>query len=500
MAQEDINCHLVLKAEGDIWPMKVLFEESLRLRGRPEAPSPSGINSTEATVRLTGTHANSPCQEDSQTVVHTRPSLRRNSTYPLDSGASKPCDGFDGISQSQPEGPTLVAELQQRHGLTKKKVYGVKPPRTPFFRERDDTPFDPYRRAALPFQPALTDLSLSSPITLTPGGRCATLSRLDRMARLNHRSPTDTSPRYWHQSASRLSSPENEAISASPPTSTVTKAIHAARYEQPITPTSVSSPYNVFPQADQQFPYTQNIYDREMVESSPRWPNAQSGYLPQHNYTIVPPSQPYDGVYASSPPADVYNQSATSRDNSPTSQHPSLSTSIGSRSSTSHRDRINNPSPHASSSTKSSKSAAACSNPKDDEPFTFDPEYVAATTAMFRQEVLPAYPEYSELANSYGAPSIISSKCSSAEGTSSVPGYTLQSVDDYSPLPYIPPSKAGQLYAMKYYNMTRQQRQAAEANAAGLAAASASEYTHPLSYRPPPTYTSGSSSLTGWAG
>jgi hypothetical protein len=29
--QEDINCHLVLKAEGDIWPMKVLFEESVSL-------------------------------------------------------------------------------------------------------------------------------------------------------------------------------------------------------------------------------------------------------------------------------------------------------------------------------------------------------------------------------------------------------------------------------------------------------------------------------------
>lgn len=428
-----------------------------------------------------------------------RPSLRRNSTYPLDSGAVKPCDGYEGPPQSQPEVPSLVSQLQQRHGLTKKKVYGVKPPRTPFIRERDDTPFDPYRRAAPPFSPALTDLSLSSPITLTPGGRCAPLSRLDRIARLNHRSPTDTSPRFWNQSGSRLSSPENEAVSASPPTSTTTKVMHAANYEQPVTPNSVSTiavelPYSVFPQSDQQFVYTPNIYDREIVDSPSHWPNLRNGYVPQH-YTVAAPSQSYDGGYTSSPPADAYNNT-TSSDNSPTSQQPPLSASIGSRRSAAHRDSINNASPHASPST----SAAICSNPKDDEPFTFGPEYVAATAAMFRQEVLPAYPEYSELANSYGGPSVISSKCCSADGTSSVPGYTLGGIDDYSPLPYIPPNKAGQLYAMKYYNMTRQQRQAAEANAAGLAGASTSEYTLPLSHLPLPTYTSGSSSLTGWAG
>ena len=38
-------------------------------------------------------------------------------------------------SSTNEEPPSLVAQLQQVHGLTKKKVYGAKPVRAPFFRD-----------------------------------------------------------------------------------------------------------------------------------------------------------------------------------------------------------------------------------------------------------------------------------------------------------------------------------------------------------------------------
>lgn len=428
--------------------------------------------------------------------MHTRPSLRRNITYPLDSGAAKPCDGYDGTSsQSQSELPSLVSQLQQRHGLTKKKVYGIKPPRMPFFRERDDPPIDPYRKAALPFPAALTDLSLSSPITLTPGGRCAPLSRLDRAARLSRRSPTDTSSRHWHQNqpASRLSSPENEA-------STADKAMHGPEnYELPIVTPALpvaESTYRPFPQGDQPFAYSHNMYDLDMDS----WPSkAPSGYIPRGgNYPVV------GGGY-------VYNKHTASRDSSPTSQAPlnGTSTTINSVvSSQSHRDPINM-SPQASSS-----SSSASTNSKDDEPFTFDPEYIAATAAMFRQEVLPAYPEYTEQLSSN---SIVSKAAGAADHQSVSSSYSLgiggtASGDGTSTLPYLSPNKAGQLYAMKYNVTTRshhhhyqlQQRQGMEMNNVGLPPVSSTttmtlEYPQPL-HSHLPTYSSGSSSLTGWAG
>ncbi|KAF8344650.1 hypothetical protein F5887DRAFT_256944 [Amanita rubescens] len=500
MAQEDINCHLVLKGEEDMWPLRVLFEETLRLRSRYEASPPLSINPAEAIVRLTETQVSHP-------TVHTRPSLRRNSTYPLDSGAAKPCDGYDGTSsQSQSELPSLVTQLQQRHGLTKKKVYGLKPPRMPFFRERDDPPLDPYRKAALPFPAALTDLSLSSPITLTPGGRCAPLSRLDRAARLSRRSPTDTSSRHWHQNqpasplSSPLSSPENEATSSS----NAAKAMHGtANYELPIVTPALpvtETTYRPFPQADQPFAYSHNMYDPD-VDSY----NAQSGYYPVS--------------YTSSSP-NVYNKHTTSRDSSPASRAPlngTSTTTINSVvSSQSHRDPINM-SPQASSSS----SSTSTTNSKDDEPFTFDPEYIAATAAMFRQEVLPAYPEYTEQLSSNSIISKATATAAAADPSTSYPlGLGMGSGDgtsSSSTLPYLSPNKAGQLYAMKYNVMTRshhhhhhhhhfqQQRQLGmETNNVGLPSVSSTmtmtlEYPQPL-HSHLPTYSSGSSSLTGWAG
>ena len=58
-------------------------------------------------------------------------------------------EGFEPVSAPAPNDgdppPSLVSQLQQVHGLTKKKVYGAKPARQPFFRE--ERVRDKYRAA-----------------------------------------------------------------------------------------------------------------------------------------------------------------------------------------------------------------------------------------------------------------------------------------------------------------------------------------------------------------
>lgn len=465
MAQEDVNCHLVLKVDQDMSPLQVLFEETLRLRRCHEAPPPFNVNQTEAIVRLTETRDSSPCPEEvAQAGIHSRRSPRRTRTYPPDSCTDKPHGIYPGTSQTQSELPSLVAQLQQRHGLTKKKVYGIKPPRAPFFRERDDPPLDPLRRTALPFPTALTNLSLVSPITLIPGGRSAPLSRLDRTTRLNQRSPTDTS-RRWLLSASRLSSPENDAIVTSSSIST-TETLSAANYERRVAPMSalpVDLPYRIPLQTDEQFTYSHTSYESG-TESN--WPRSQSGFMPQ-NYSTVSQPQHYNDSYTPSPPADVYVPQAACRSSPPTSQSLSaaeIRSMVQETPGVPYHDPISKSetSPQAPSSTSSKPHVL---NPKDDEPFTFDAEYIAATTVMFRQEVLPAYPEYAELADSYGAAALKPSDGTSAQG------YALSR--DYSTLPDLPSTKAGQLYALKYSVAARQQRSAVDTS---VAAASMPDY------------------------
>ncbi|KAF8628772.1 hypothetical protein AX15_003728 [Amanita polypyramis BW_CC] len=483
MAQEDVNCHLVLRCDLDTCPFKFLFEETLRLRRRHEVPPPFSINPTEAIVRLTETRGSSPGLEAIDTGVPRQPSpARRTRTYPID---EKSYDVYSSTLQTHSELPSLVTQLQQRHGLTKKKVYGIKPPRAPFFRDREDPPFDPFRRAVLPFTASLTDLSLTSSITMTPGGRSAPLSKLDRMARLSHRSPTDSSSRRWHPSASRLSSPEIDATAVSSSILT-TDTMRPTNYEHPVTPTPApiqpaKLPCNMPLRRDQHMGYSQTVYE---PDTGSHWSTPQNGYVP-HDYSVVSQPQPYGESYAHSPPTDVYTRQTADGQSSPSTYTPTINPVVQ-ESPTPYRDPVTN-SNSSPQDSHSASSKATPSNLKDDEPFTFDPEYIAATAVMFRQEVLPAYPEYPELAESYGP--------SNRSDSTLYQGYSL-GCDHYSMLPYLPPNKAGQLYALKYSVGTP--RLVPESN---LAFPSTSDYastTSRLSHVP--AYSMGTSSLTGWAG
>ena len=139
---------------------------------------------------------------------------RRNS-YPLDnfypeatqehSSAAAPAEGD--------EAPRLVHQLQQVHGLTKKKVYGTKPARQPFFKE--ERVQHKYRPPPAPLTMPMTmvDQSMPSP---TAGGRALSQSRADRLSRLSQASPTDPHSRRqptWARRGSRFSTPEADNLS-----------------------------------------------------------------------------------------------------------------------------------------------------------------------------------------------------------------------------------------------------------------------------------------------
>ncbi|KIL63920.1 hypothetical protein M378DRAFT_647305 [Amanita muscaria Koide BX008] len=473
MTQDNIQCHLILKTDQEASPFEILFQETLRLRTSREAHLPFNVQPAEAIIRLTETI------DFAQSTAAQAYSQRSHQRLPLEPSNGKSYDScYANSSQTQSEMPSLVAQLQQKHGLTKKKVYGVKPPRQPFF--RDEPTSDPYRRPVYPLLPPLTDLSSTTPIMMTPGGRSAPLSRLDRWTRMSHRGPTDTSQR-WHPPSSKIPSSDvgcSDVPSCMPPNEPT--VIHG---RHPTIQTPVEMPYQPATNLDQNGFYRPTTYESS-IDS--QWGTGPSGYVPQNSPIITQTPQ---AAYVQNVSADTYGhrQTPTSLGSPPASQSPPDHKPSG--------PACNEAAPlkyDAPASSTSSPSPKAGSTPKDDEPFTFDPAFIAATAVMFRQEVLPAYPE---LADSYVSPS--SSTKRRISGTAQ--GYNVGC--DHSILPYLPASKAGQLYAAKYSVAACQQQTESEANASSL---TTSENTTAINaescYYQYPTYSVGTSSLTGWAG
>ncbi len=126
-------------------------------------------------------------------------------------------EGFETVSAPAPNDgdppPSLVSQLQQVHGLTKKKVYGAKPVRQPFFRE--ERVRDKYRAAPAPLTMPLPPAEQApSP---RRAGRAISQSRAERMARVGQGSPTELHARrqqhgQWPRRGSRLSTPEPDNL------------------------------------------------------------------------------------------------------------------------------------------------------------------------------------------------------------------------------------------------------------------------------------------------
>ncbi|KAF6756575.1 hypothetical protein DFP72DRAFT_1115353, partial [Ephemerocybe angulata] len=230
LGQANIHCHLLMRSIEDMSALTTLFEETLRTQSNVEDPFPIPVD-VNIIIRLSMSpnqanlpysppkaQFNPPPQSHPQRI----PMPPRRNTFPqLEPGH------YDGqflqqppqIQQYQPQqlqqlqqqpqdsSPSLVTHLQQVHGLTKKKVYGAKPTRPPFFKDADGE-YPPQNHAPLPGPPH----SYSNDGSLPPlSGRAMSQSQVDRLTRMAQMGPTDPqgrNPLYTNGSRAWRGSPE----------------------------------------------------------------------------------------------------------------------------------------------------------------------------------------------------------------------------------------------------------------------------------------------------
>lgn len=344
-----------------------------------------------------------------------QPTVQRRNSYPLDGlnfyqesldPATSPSSSQ--VADSEPT-PTLVSRLQQVHGLTKKKVYGAKPVRQPFFRERENLRISPGPLT----MPSLSGHKIPSP---TGGGRVPSQARADRTNRLSQASPTDiysrrTSMRQLR--ASRLSTPEAESLIAgqghandiSPGSSYV-----SSDYSSPLTPAAPEDNYTSHNLVDHSptaihtapvFSYHYNGVPDAPWGTHPHYPGGYSAqsqsYFPPTPQQLfasegVQPHQQAQVAQLSSQRADSFSAYVTS---APTSSwqapmtmpgRPNPSANMGSAEVV--------PAPPAPATASRTAKKAVAQEDEDEERFTFGKEFVAATAVLFDTEVLPAYPDF----------------------------------------------------------------------------------------------------------
>ncbi|KAF8880995.1 hypothetical protein BD779DRAFT_1473627 [Infundibulicybe gibba] len=339
LSQTAVRCHLILGPNHDTAPLMTLFEETLRLQGHSEGSLPFSVDPTKLTVRI----------------------------------SAKP---------SYSEGA---------HPALRSNVYGAKPARQPFF--RDERVREKYRR-----QPAPIMLPLGSPVHVNPGGRAVSQSRAERIMRVGQSSPTDVHPRLhygWPRKGSRLSSPEAENTAPPGPVANYHEA-------SPITPyfaSNLSSPVSPTPTEDTYLSKgSQSVTNLIPVDghtsAEPSWINTQ------YMSAIPPPiTQQPDMSMFNPHPSNMYldNQAIAGQpEQILAAQSPPNSAYIPAPQMTGPpQDSIfHSIPPNMNSLATRPRRASRASIPQDEEPFTFNKEYVAATTALFNEEVLPAYPDF----------------------------------------------------------------------------------------------------------
>lgn len=320
-------------------------------------------------------------------------------------------------SQADLSAPSLVTRLQQWHGLTKKKVYGTKPARQPFF--RDERIREKYRVVPTPLA-IPPSVSTTSPITPIPSRdpRNASRPTTNRIRRLGDKnlqgSPTDVNSRRqspWPRRGSRLSSPESDACLSSPTsvsTYSTMSPVLPIHHDFDYFSSNVSSP--VSPPADATYitqPGPQSVgtsllmpLDSGVSLTEPSW--LQNQYSPvtplsQETSSVfpsqrqLPPLQAGQGSMLNSgsmiPHIIPHHSSSYPPFSEP--QLPNLSVGPGSTSGKKGGNRSRSePMPVASTS-------RPITPPIDDgdRPFIFNPEYEAATAARL-EEVLQGSSTY----------------------------------------------------------------------------------------------------------
>ncbi|PPQ91533.1 hypothetical protein CVT25_008801 [Psilocybe cyanescens] len=461
MGSKNIHCHLVVSPQNDMGSLTLLFEETLRMQGNVEEYLYPPTDPTQVILRLSA-RPNYDHQQDMSESLN----IRTSKTFDEATGAPVSSEG------DQPQ--SLVSQLQQYHGLTKKKVYGAKPTRQPFF--RDERVGEKHRQPPAPLTMPLTIMnSVPSP---TGGGRTISHSRVDRMNRVSQASPTDMHRRThsgWTRRGSRMSTPEADHPWTSPPAHTDmspggsyivselssggTPIVIDDVYGHPAAVTSMPPPpahvmppgtgtYRAVgtaegnwtamqaPQGPQQYigSYNPAMQPYIPAEVSPYVysENSQLSYPVERVPVAMPPSEPVKpssfvsrpphSPVQSSPPSMVISQ-AHHGASSASAQIPQLAASA-----------VHAPPPQLergapTNATNISRTIATNKKTVEDdneERFSFSDEFVVATAVLFEAEVLPAYPDYpgssSGLFTSNGAQQI---------------------------LPSLPATQAGELYASR---------------------------------------------------
>lgn len=458
LAQADIQCHVALGINEDMGPLMTLFEETLRLQNFVEELPSFPVDRSKILFRLSGRPHNLysvPGPYPVKSAEHIIP--HRHHTFPTDpyipTSCTKDEEIFASSASSTENPPSLVTQLQQVHGLTKKKVYGTKAVRQPFFRE--ERVRDRYRKGATPVSVSATATHLSS--ATNGGGRAITRSRAERLAR---GSPTESHSR--HPGLNRkMSAPDAESL-ASP-----TSFSRPSSMSSPILPTPVDIPMQ---------PAT--LLSSEAINPSdhPTW---------LQNSSIVP-SLLQTGDYPGNRWHGDHNSGGAYPQHPVTAEAPIIPSFIPSTIPKQRRRELgltrNN-----EASNRPTRSARAV-RPEDEEPFVFNDEYVAQTVALFENEVLPAYPNFAAM----GEPLPQSATPSPLMNSTSPPSRSFYITPDQESQPSSPSSyNPRDAYASSHQNQ----------NQMGLPSLSFDYNTvdSPLTYAT--TYSPGSnSSLTGWAG
>ncbi|KAF9039320.1 hypothetical protein BJ165DRAFT_1407519 [Panaeolus papilionaceus] len=419
MAQANIHLHLVLSPQEDLSGLSMMFDEAIRLRGNVEEVASFPTDMTRIMCRLSSrppfeTYGSPASGGGMQVQQPERIAPPRRNSFPV--------DNFYPDGHPSPQGgeldtpPSLVSQLQQVHGLTKKKVYGTKPPRPPFFKDepvRDNQRLpvrDRYRGkgpAPLTMPPTFMETMVSS----ASGGRAMSQSRADRKSRVGQSSPVDPSRRQlgWPRRLSGLSTPEPEILPSSATTYADTSpggSYISSDFSSPVTPASTSEEY-----------YGVGQQVAVNVPPSAMAPAPQQAYsnLPTPEAQWSQPIQ-YGSPYSSLPgqtttyfsnPVPGGNQQYGTNYPSPNGHFDNYVGEVPSIPTANIVSRVSPPSAalaqahfpqtalQATSGVKAHhRTSSQSKKSDDDERFVFTKEFVAATASMFEKEVLPAYPNY----------------------------------------------------------------------------------------------------------
>lgn len=185
LAEAHIYHHLIANVNQDMTALDHLFEETLLLQGNVENKAHvkpwNSTNSQSYTVRLA---SRTQVQICATTHVRGKPyTVSRNGKEPASRNSPplrkmlSPETAEAPSTSARLDAPSLVAQLQKVHGLVKKKVHSVPPPRAPFFKDK-------LVKASQASSYTAGDGALTPPEVSNEGGRVRSQLKADRSSRI----------------------------------------------------------------------------------------------------------------------------------------------------------------------------------------------------------------------------------------------------------------------------------------------------------------------------